>query len=883
MPEHQDSPSKPSTDKSETASPAAEQTAPASPTEDAGIHPAAGKHARPSGGQRPEQMPRSSDSETSTTTWLLRGVGFGIPALMFFAKIGTGGIWDPYELNVADLARRIAIHVWGAKSLILEDGENAMPTLGDLGRGELPFTSIGAGFASFGLHEWAGRLPLALWAMAGIGAVYWMFKRLSDERAAVFAAVVLATMPLYFVQARVMLGDIVTMAALAIAVAGGAVALFDRQSSVRGRMAAVSISAIGVGAGFLSRGLLVGVAVPLLTIGTAWVVSTVSRPEPVRDAVAQKIGAIALAAGVGCAIVGARAAFSLPQGQYSNLVGASIQPPSPMPTFDYVILFLGHGLFPWSAFIPFAIGRMFRAPNTGEASSDERELGLRTTLIIGASLSFGVLAMLAPKTGHIPFIGAACLAGIAAVAIRDLERGAPASRAMAIGVAVFVALFYRDFSMWPEKGFSPFGVPVTTFPESFTAGATRLILISGGIFAVMAFASWLEQDDPNKRPFSLQEYGQLPKVIRSAFDGNLSFFIVVVEAALAGFAVLFFVGMRFGWKQIVATGRNVRVAALNGWWAVPLVIVVGILAAFLFRDTCRYLFRTLKIPRAMSTLLGGGLAGAILGFSYYPALAAQLSPKEVFDSYAKLRNDGDKLGMLGINSRTASYASGGSIKTFNDADSAFHWLDDDTERRWLVFRNDDLGRLNSMYRGKGHAGTNLPILDARSSQILLASNKLLPTEVNQNPLNTIILAQKPEPRHPLDVELQGQLVTLGWDLLEGGNHKPATFVVAGKKYRLRLYYQVTGKISGDWESFIHIDGYQRRFNGDHKPMNGKYPMSHWQVGDYIVDDYDFALEPNFTPGGYTLYYGFFMGDTRMKVTRGNHHENRIDAGILQVQ
>src|SRR3954451_22283174 len=135
---------------------------------------------------------------------------FAVVALCI--PIGKSGIWDPFELSVADLSRRIAINVFGAASLAVEGGENGMPRLGDLGRGELPFDSIAAGFRLFGLHEWSGRLPLAIWGLAGILALYWFLARMVDRRAALYGAAILATMPLYFLQARTMLGDIVTMA-----------------------------------------------------------------------------------------------------------------------------------------------------------------------------------------------------------------------------------------------------------------------------------------------------------------------------------------------------------------------------------------------------------------------------------------------------------------------------------------------------------------------------------------------------------------------------------------------------------------------------------------------------------------------------------------------
>src|SRR5262245_52800234 len=66
--------------------------------------------------------------------WLF-AVALGV--VFFCLPIGKSGIWDPFELTIADLSRRISINVLGARDLVLEGGDNSMPRLGDLGKGEL--------------------------------------------------------------------------------------------------------------------------------------------------------------------------------------------------------------------------------------------------------------------------------------------------------------------------------------------------------------------------------------------------------------------------------------------------------------------------------------------------------------------------------------------------------------------------------------------------------------------------------------------------------------------------------------------------------------------------------------------------------------------------
>ena len=131
--------------------------------------------------------------------------------------------------------------------------------------------------------------------------------------------------------------------------------------------------------------------------------------------------------------------------------------------------------------------------------------------------------------------------------------------------------------------------------------------------------------------------------------------------------------------------------------------------------------------------------------------------------------------------------------------------------------------------------------------------------------------------------MEDKLQVLGYDVTDESGHW-VTGVVPGRAYRMRTYYRVLAPVTTEWEAFIHIDGYHRRHNGDHKPMDGKYPFSLWLPGDLLVDDYEFKLEPNFSPGNYTVYFGLFVGDTRLKVKSGpSDGENRINGGPLHVQ
>jgi hypothetical protein len=318
----------------------------------------------------------------------------------------------------------------------------------------------------------------------------------------------------------------------------------------------------------------------------------------------------------------------------------------------------------------------------------------------------------------------------------------------------------------------------------------------------------------------------------------------------------------------------------------PLAVAVAIpseLVAFLALGALGDFFRG---SRVAFLLLWGAVVGFTLCFFYYPALANQLSPKEVFESYERLHKSGEPLALLGVGGKTTAYYAGGQPIAFSDTAAGFNWLAGNGigtqgPRRFLATKAEDLPKLNQLYREKSEPRVNVPVVDGH--QILLLASTLGPGETDQNTFNKILLRSEPSPQHRLDVNMEDKLEVLGYDIADQAGHL-IDYIAPGRKYRMRTYYRVLGPITTEWEAFIHIDGYHRRHNGDHKPMEGKYPLALWLKGDLLVDDYEIGLEPNFTPGMYTLYFGLFQGDTRLKVKSGPQDgENRIDGGPIRVQ
>ncbi|WP_437478846.1 glycosyltransferase family 39 protein [Sorangium sp. So ce1014] len=842
-----------------------------------------------------------------------RLAALALAALALLPLIGTSGIWDPYELDNADLARRIALHIFGARGVDLAASVGQLPTLTDLGMGELGFTSMALGFRLFGLHDWAGRLPLALWGLAGALVLYEFLARLVDRKAGLYGVAVLVTMPLYVMQARTMLGDIVTMAALTMAFCGLTGALLEGgRRAQRGALLApaawLAVGILGLAAGYLSRGLLIGVAVPALGAGLTWLVLRTSGawpgPEGPRPTLGDLVGCAALLLGVAAAAKGLLVlASSSADAPLPRALGVALLKKPPVEsTFDLTLRQLGHALFPWSAFLPFAIGRIFRAPAVEPGAAAvaprlDREAGVRIALVVTSALAYGAFALLAPHAGALPFSGPALLAALAALAIRDLERGAPSSRALAVGCSVLAFVLYRDLVLSPDRALSVFSVDKPVFPKSFeeeAASAMRFVLIA---FAGLVALTWFEEQ-PRALDRTFKAWarrladelhagaGELARI----WGGNLLFLLIVLEAALVGVGAMLFVGRRIGWGTVARMPNHLAAYGMNAWWALPLLLAAGPVVLIAVRDAFRFVVARAAMPRALGTPLAGLLAGFALSFWYYPALAAQLSPKAVFESYGLLRRPGEPLATLGVRSRAAAYYQGGEIASFDDVPQAFAWLtataDSAAEgsaapgaRRWLVVKSDELPRLNSLFRK--HHKRNLPVLDGRSSQILLASNEL-GGRPNESWLSRVVLDEPVAPANPIDVMFEDQLEVLGWELTDDDGQKVSS-VVPQKTYHLRTYFRVHRSIIGNWKMFVHIDGFQRRYNGDHPVLEGRYPLSLWQPGDVIVDDHELRLEPNFTPGDYAFYFGLYAGEARFQVTRGPEHENRIRGGVIRVR
>ncbi len=811
-------------------------------------------------------------------------LAIGLLVLAATALVGgvTGAaLWEPYEVSVAELSRRIGFNLLGGASLGLPGADDSVPIRADLGRGELPFTSAALGLRLFGLSSWAGRLPLSLWALAALLVLYAAVARLWDRRAASYAALVLATTPLYFLQARTLLGDAVTLASFAIAWSGLAVSLLTPRQSVVARVGFAVLGCVGLYAGFWCRGPIVGVAVPAGAVALA----ALSDARGATRAFALGLTVLAAAA----LMLGVQGlSLSRATGEYSVFVGSALGPPEQLPTFEAAFTSLVHACFPWSALAPLPLAMLWSEARDEQGSERARVVSA-AALALGGSLI--VSGWLSASLGPVLPAGVACLAVLVGVSLSEVEAGRLGSPLLGVAVAAAALLIGFDLRTYPDAALAGYGLHGATFPEALQSMSGRFWLASGLLLAVVS-ASCLSEREPETgrlRRFDRSEYAGALTALQRTWDGNLVFALLVLEAGLVGFLLLSAISERVvPIPQLESFGSFTRQLVALSAIAVPLSALVPLGAMFvrdLVRACCSDLWpgplRPFSLTRAQGLLCAGALLGLCQSAWFYPKLSRQLSPSEVFERYRELSRGSEPLGMLAQQGAAAVYQGGAHSAALADVDAAFTWLGGGQGgRRWLVLRKTDLPELNARFREQ-HA-RNLPILDARSSELLLASDRLIAGERNESPLAPLLLDAAPRPEHPLHAVLDGKLELLGWSL-QSSTGESEQQLAPSTSYRLVVFYRVLAPLHGAWQAFVHLDGLQRRFNADHELLDGKYPTSLWRPGDVLADSAEVLLEPNFSPGRYRLYFGLFSPARRLAVTEGPAEDDRILGGVLQVR
>ncbi|MBX3271993.1 MAG: glycosyltransferase family 39 protein [Sandaracinaceae bacterium] len=828
-------------------------------------------------------------------TWSLRvtGIVLGIVwvavGALTLAGLGRYGIWDPWELASADLARQVQAG---------EAVELTQPPLG--------VWLVARGFAVFGVQEWAGRLPMALAGLASAVLAFVVAARFAGRRAGVVAAVVAATSPLLLLNARTMLGAAPAFAASAAVFLCALSAVFapaSLRAPTRQRVGAqlVWLAALAVAATLatMASGVLVGVAPPLLAVA----ITVVARGELVppfaerpRAAAAATILLLGLVAGGGAAwaVYADYAGFGL----WTGGVPRGGDPP----TWEIAIERLFHGFAPWSGLLPVALAAMFaRAPRPpGARVRHPEENALRLAVVAWVGLGYLAQTVFSARFGpatFVPLVGAAIAI---ALFLEDVARTPRSRWGAGVVTLLLVGLVLRDYRAYPGGPVAGLAVDGLSVPDEFNPASRWAIVL--GLFALTAFAA-LGADPSSEHAVLRRDFAWIRDRWRAggsdralAVVGALRIGVPVERvreqwARGPGFRIwlvtlgallpLTFVALGLAalvageWLALV-TGSSLAVRIVRAAALVPVAVVLAIAAARL----ALFGLARLRAYRVVPIVLAGLAVGGYTAHGFQPALSSHFSPREVYDTYNALAAAGEPLAEFRVGGRAAAYYVREG-QPLEEVDSQAALVDRLlSERRvWAAFRADDLAAINREYRRR--AGRHLFVADARSARMLLATNQPVEGRENENYLAEAVLDEPPANiQHPIRIDFDRRIVLLGYDL----DLPHGTYVGPGEAFTITWYFQVVAPVSGSYAPFVHMDGSGQRLNGDHEPVGGRYPVRLWEAGDVVVDRQEIRVPANYGRGNLTIYVGFWAGDNRLDVVDGPADEvNRARVGVLPVR
>ena len=779
----------------------------------------------------------------------------GIAALLL-VRIASFGIWDPWELNAADVARDLL------------DGETVEHKTAPLGA-----WLISASFRVFGVHEWSGRIPIALGGLLTVLAAWLLLRRFGGRRAAIYGALVVGTSPLFLFNSRQMLGAALAFAGSGFVAWTAASAAWRPSSSgdekIRKRHAAMWLVGLVAAIVFamLAGGSLLTVLPPL---GAVMLVILLRGEIP--DDAAKRIGA------AGVVLIGAFVALSTVQAVfvdaagYSAWLGGAPRGTAP-PTFDAAVELIFHGFAPWSALAIIGTVRLLapnpRSEEDDHAHEDPAEGNVRTSLVLWLALGYGALTLYTARYGNATYIPIVAAAAAVAYFLRDVEESKRAWWAEAIVACLFVGLLIRDFGLYPESPVRGLPLDSLSVPDVFNPKVWWALVL--GLFAVavmMALGTRPEQELGGMTLRGFKEW-LLDHWHRG---GAHRFWVGSAVALMALFLVFGIVCFIFGdalpLPSIVPrAGRYLTF--------VPLLVPIGLRGVpFAF-----HLYGKLGTLRLAPVLLAGALVGVYASQAFLPALSSHFSPREVYDTYNDL-GAGEPLAEYRVNGRAAAYyARGDEVEDIETQAALLEWLGEREQRRWAVFPADELAALNRAWRAEH--GSHMYIADARSARVVLACNQAIEGRDNGNFIAGAVIDELPEMDHVSGGRFGDKIELAGYDL----DLPQDGYVGAGQTFTVTWYWRCLERVGGSYKIFLHVDGAGNRLNGDHEPVNERYPVRLWDEGDIIVDRQELTVPANYRSGIYTFWIGFFSGNNRLEVTPEDKNDgaDRLNAGRLRVR
>jgi hypothetical protein len=748
--------------------------------------------------------------------------------------IGSFGIWDPWELVVADGARVFA----------------------DAGRDSSTHTPlstfmVAAAFRVFGAREWSGRLPgvVAGWLTCLLAFV--LLRKHESSRTGVISIAVLASTPLFLLNARLLMGDAIAVLAQTWVGLAAITACSDQHTSRRA-LASWVLLALGVAVSTYASGVLLGPLPPMLAVA-AWRV--LSEDTEGGDRVSRWLFPAAAAV----LALGVTRAVSLDDPEFSYWLGGGAVGGNP-PAFDKGAEVVFHGFAPWSAALPLA-AIWALVPRPVRTEETQR---IAWVFLLWAAFAFASWTLFASRYGASPFLAVVPLAGLVAIWMTEVSREHIARWPAAVVVALLVGLLIRDYALYPDSPLRALTTDGLTLPDVYHPHRQWALLfaIAGALLCLM-----LVSHEGISRPRSRRVMNWAQSQWKTGWPQRGW---LLIAASLLGAC------FSFGLMCLILELRIPSALVRAGRVA---FFVPFSLAGLIFGlPWAQYAYGRLGGARVFPAVGGGLAVGAFLALSFQPALSQHFSSKPVYEAYGELTTgEPEPLVSYKLPSTAARYYTNAPIDALSTEADLISFLRD-SGQRWAVIQADELPVLDRAYRRE--TGEHLYVADARSARLLLIAAKPIPARPNQSFIASAVLKDAPEAQHPVGASYEDRIELRGYDLeLPGGDS-----VGAGQRFKVTWYWRVVGKVPAGYQVFVHVDGHGLRLNGDHVPVSGRYPTTLWDIGDLIVDTQELTIPASYPVGDYSIYVGFFSADKRLEVKSGlDDGDDRVNAGTLRVR
>jgi 4-amino-4-deoxy-L-arabinose transferase-like glycosyltransferase len=764
---------------------------------------------------------------------------------LLFARLSAYGIWDPWELKIAEAARTL----------------NEKHTFGLEPMQRLSTKLTALGFSWFGVREWTGRLPIACAGAALLGLTAAWVGIMAGARAGLYALIALGSTPMLLLHGRQMLGatPLFALSALVMTSASFAVhgpRLNDERADTRLRYIATALAVLASTTATWMSGALLSVVPPLGAVTLAWLL--VGPEARASASSAQRwIATFIVAATFAVTFLVAHDVW----GHYAEVspwVGASPLDDEP-PTYERTLTQVFHGFVPWSPLLPLALGALLKL-----GSLDSAPARLRLMIVLWTALAFAAHTLFISAYGNAVFPAPPALAAAAALWLCDVEDRPRSFWPETLIAGLFVGLAIRDFALYPESPLAPLALSNAKVPDVFNPKIAWAALL--GFFALTIGVASAAVGARGALDLRAPYRGIAGAWRRGAGHKIWVVLLVLVCIGLLGFGVVAWIPASY--VRLTSIGR--RVGRIIGF--VPLAIPLAIAAGqFAYALTARLVSFRIYLVLIASLAVGGYTSQVFL-----PRLSEHFSPRDVFATFNRYGKANEELAQYKVEGRAAAFYVRSKVQEIANRTALVAYLSE-PGRKWAAFPADEFADVDVAFRRNSSRHLFVPAYD--NARVMLVASEPVAGIADHNPIAKYVTKTPPKIEHPAPAVFEDRIELLGYNIqLPGKDH-----VGPGQKFAVTWIFRALKSNLGSYRIFMHVDGQEQRLNGDHEPVDGKYPVRLWDEGDVIIDRQELSVPATYRPGLYTLHIGFFRGESRLKVTEGAKDDaNRVNAGTIRI-